>query len=38
MAATKLRSADEALVAKAAEQWSEFGQTKIYSVVDIQQF
>ena len=33
-----VNSADEALVAKAAEQWSEFGQTEIHSVVDIQQF
>jgi hypothetical protein len=33
-----VNSADEALVAKAAEQWSDFGQTQIHPVVDIQQF
>jgi hypothetical protein len=33
-----IQSADEALVAKAAELWSEFGQTQIHSVVDIQQY
>jgi hypothetical protein len=33
-----VQSADEALVATAAEQWSEFGTTRIHSVVDVQQF
>lgn len=29
---------DEAHVAKAAESWSQFGQSTIHSVIDVQQY
>jgi len=33
-----VESADEALVAKAGQSWSDFSQHQIYPVIDVQQF